>query len=116
MFELILCDILYPVISNPPLSSGAFHVMLIEVVEIGFATTLVGAAGGPASEEDFVVAVASFDVRLVPTEFIAETLKVYKTPVIKPSFAYVVVEVPVLEVTVDHASVPLFISTLYPDM
>ena len=64
--------------------------MFIATVEMGFAEKLVGAAGGPGSDEDFGVAEASFDGLLSPAEFMDETLKVYKVPVVKLSFEYVV--------------------------
>jgi hypothetical protein len=65
------------VIANPPLSSGAFHVMFIAVEETAFAKIFVGAAGGPGSDEDLGVADASFEGLLVPIEFMADTLNVY---------------------------------------
>ena len=51
--------------------------MFIAVEESAFAEKLVGAAGGPGSDEVFGVAEASFDGLLVPIKFTAETLKVY---------------------------------------
>ena len=70
--------------------------MFITVEEVAFATRLVGVVGGPGSDEDLGVADASFDVELVPIEFVAETLKVYCVSVVSPSLENVVVEYPVL--------------------
>lgn len=83
------------------------------LVEIGFAAKLVGGPGGPVVDDVVGVAEASFDGLPMPAEFIAETLKVYKLLVVRPSFENVVDAEPVFEVSSDQEE-PLFISTLYP--
>ena len=57
--------------AEPPLSAGAVHERLIVVVPLAVAVRLVGAPGAVLAV--LVVALATLEVVLVPTELIAET-------------------------------------------
>jgi len=68
---------LYPVTGGPPLLAGGFHERFIWVPEDVVAVKPVGEFGGiflGGDEVFVVVATASEDGLLVPTEFVAETL------------------------------------------
>jgi hypothetical protein len=78
------------VIEDPPLSAGAVHVRAM-LVEPGVPLRFVGA---PATV--LGVALNVFDAVLVPIPLIAETLKSYELPFVRPVTVYVVPVEPVL--------------------
>ena len=68
LFDL---SILYPVIGEPPLFEGAFHIRLICDDDAAAAARFSGWDGAVT---DVVVADAAFDGELVPMAFMADTL------------------------------------------
>ena len=90
----------YEVIVDPPLFEGAVN----ETVACPFpptAVTLVGASGVVAGVTELLV----FEIVLVPTAFVAVTLKVYAVPLARPVIVIgdeppVAVKPPTFEVTV----------------
>ena len=90
----------YDVIGEPPLLDGAVK-LIVACPLPATAVTLVGASGTVAG----VTLLLAIDEVLVPTAFVAVTLKVYAVPFVRPTtvadvVAVTVVNPPTFDVTV----------------
>ena len=67
-------------IADPPFEDGADHETTLCVLAFEVPETIVGAPGAVAGTTELLVA----DAMLVPSAFVAVTVKVYVVPFVKP--------------------------------